>query len=315
MFSGRGQKQRDLSFYSEEQVRRSLIAAGITIEGEVDTDYLIYCPWHSNYRTPAGEVAKESGHFYCFACSASHTLVELVQEVSGKSYFESLRLINSKGDNSDIVEILNKTLEIRDKFTEFDAELIDRLHDSVYLGGSDYFHSRGINDESIEKFKLGYSLRRHMVTVPVHSPDGVCVGFVGRSVEGKFFKNSKDLPKKHTLFNLHRVKRKEKVFVIESSFEAILLDQVGANAVATLGARVSNEQAELLNRYFNSIILVRDNDDAGKEMAERLTKILGSKLLVTTAPSGAKDVGDLSRDQLITFVNKFDNQLEYILED
>ena len=48
---------------------------------------------------------------------------------------------------------------------------------------------RKIEQTSWSKFSLGYSEKQDMVTVPVHSPDGMPVGFVGRSIEGKEFKN------------------------------------------------------------------------------------------------------------------------------
>ena len=65
------------------------------------------------------------------------------------------------------------------------------------------------------------------------------VGFVARSVEGKDFKNTPKLPKSKVLFNLHRAKIYDSVYVVESSFDAIRLDQCGIPAVATLGSNVS----------------------------------------------------------------------------
>ena len=65
--------------YSEEHIKRVLTACGIDIESEIDSDYLIFCPYHNNYRTPAGEVAKDTGHFYCFACQESRDLNDFVR--------------------------------------------------------------------------------------------------------------------------------------------------------------------------------------------------------------------------------------------
>ena len=67
--------QADL--YTEEQVANVLEHSGISIENDVDSNFIIFCPYHSNYRTPAGEVSKESGVFYCFGCHESRTLIDL----------------------------------------------------------------------------------------------------------------------------------------------------------------------------------------------------------------------------------------------
>jgi DNA primase len=98
------------------------------------------------------------------------------------------------------------------------------------------------NQKSLYYFELGYSENMGMVTVPVHSPDGMPIGIVGRSIEGKAFKNSTNLPKSKTLFNIHRAKKiGDHVIIVESSFDAIRVHQAGfPNVVATLGGFLSN---------------------------------------------------------------------------
>ena len=89
-------KSKNRDIYTEEQIKRVLNGSGIDIEAEFGLDYIIYCPYHSNTRTPAGEVSKESGLFFCFGCQTTKTLLELIMHVSGRSYFEALRYIKSK---------------------------------------------------------------------------------------------------------------------------------------------------------------------------------------------------------------------------
>jgi DNA primase len=314
---GNRQKQTNLdTFYTEDQVRRSLLAAGITIVYEVESDFIIFCPYHNNHRSPAAEVAKESGLFYCFGCQESHTLIELVMYVTKRSYFESTRLIDSKKDDKDFIELLEAKLDVKPEFEEFDIELIDKLNKSALESqrAAQYYLGRGITKDSVIKYQLGYSELQDMVTIPVHSPDGICIGFVGRSVEGKRFKNSYGLKKSNTMFNLFRAKRFDKVFVVESSFDAIRLEQVGAHAVATLGASVSKKQRELLKQYFNNVIVLGDNDEAGKEMSNKLVNILGSSAVKASLPENVKDVSDLSDDELKEFVSKFDDLVSNVLQ-
>ena len=191
-----------------------------------------------------------------------------------------------------------------------DNKILSEISQNVFenIKAIKYFDSRGINKDSIDRYRLGYSTAQDMVTIPVHSPDGICLGFVGRSIEGKVFKNTQDLPKSKTLFNLWRNKRVDKVFVVESSFDAIRLEQVGAHAVATLGATISKEQRKLLKQYFNQVIALGDNDDAGTNMSNKLITDLGSgKCVVAKLPDGVKDVSDLSDKELKEFVARFDN--------
>jgi DNA primase len=153
-----------------------------------------------------------------------------------------------------------------------------------------------------------------MVTIPITSPEGVYVGFVGRSVEGKEFKNTPGLPRSKTLFNISKAKRFDTVYVVESSFDAIRLEQVGVHAIATLGASVNKTQKQLLKKYFNNIIMLADNDEAGQSMAQRLKDDLGSIVITPKLPSGVKDVSDLSDLELSNFVSGLDDPLAVVLQ-
>jgi DNA primase len=166
---------------------------------------------------------------------------------------------------------------------------------------------------SWNKFSLGYSQKQDMVIVPVHSPEGIPVGFVGRSIEGKEFKNTPGLPKAKILFNLHRVKTADKVYIVESSFDAIRLDQVGFPAVATLGANVSNIQIELLQKYFNNIIVIADNDDAGGNMKSKIVEKLGSRVSVIQLNTEYKDIGDMDDESIKHLDVRFDKTISSML--
>lgn len=304
------------NIYGKEQVKRVLTGAGITIEGEVDSDYIFFCPFHSNHRTPAGEVDKNTGIFYCFSCQHVCDLIELVMHTTSRSYFEAARYIKSKEQNIDIEKQINQQLYVKPDYIQFDELIIKRLNGQALETPKaiNYFYARRITDQSIKKFDLGYSEKQDMVTIPVHSPDGMCVGFVGRSIEGKDFKNTPGLPKAKLLFNLNRVKNSDKVYIVESSFDAIRLDQVGLPAVATLGANISNTQTELLKKYFNNIIVIADNDEAGGNMKKRLLEKLGSRISVINIDSKYKDVGDMQDEDIKNLEYRFDNSIASMLK-
>jgi DNA primase len=303
------------SIYSDEQVKRVLSGSGINVESEVDSDFIIFCPFHGNHRTPAGEVDKTSGIFFCFSCHKACDLIELIMHTSGRTYFESARYIKSKETNSTIEQDIDKKLLEKPMYSPYDELIVKRLNTAALDSprAVRYYQGRSITKTSVQKFSLGYSEKQDMVTIPVHSPDGMCVGFVGRSVEGKEFKNTPGLPKSKVLFNLHRVKTSRSVYVVESSFDAIRLDQVGFPAVATLGSNVSNIQIELLQKYFNDIIIIADNDEAGGNMKDRLVEKIGSRVSVIKLDKKYKDIGDMDDESIKNLSFEFDKSIQAML--
>ena len=277
--------------YTEDQIKRVLIGSGVTIQSEVDSDYIIFCPYHNNNRTPAGEVSKESGLFFCFGCQQTANLQELVMKMSNRSYFESLRYIKSKEQESDITQIVAKQLYTPPTFVQYDEVIIKRLNSQALESprAMRYFDGRLVTKSSVSKFNLGYSEKQDMVTIPVHSPEGMVIGFVGRSLEG--------------------VKANDKVYVVESSFDAIRLDQVEMPAVATLGATISKNQVELLEKYFNEIYLIADNDEAGKAMSKKMIDKLKSRVSIITLDAKYKDIGDMQDSDIIKLSNSIDNSI------
>ena len=304
------------SLYSEEQIRRVLNGAGVEIEAEFGNDFIVYCPYHNNSRTPAGEVAKDSGLFFCFGCQTTKNLEEFIMFTTGRSYFETARYIKSKETETNIEAAVNKAMYAAPDFVQYDEVLIKRLNNQALESprAMRYYAGRYITEDSIKKFSLGFSEKQDMITIPVHSPDGMTIGFVGRSVEGKEFKNTPGLPKSKVLFNLHRVKTSSIIYVVESSFDAIRLDQVGFPAVATLGANVSASQMKLLEKYFNNVVLVADNDEAGAIMKDKLIEKLGSLVSVINIDKKYKDIGDMDDDAIRNIEFQFDKSISLMLQ-
>jgi DNA primase len=319
-------KQADTTQYSPAHIKSIIKGLGLDVVGETSNDYLCYCPFHSNRHTSSFSVSREKGAFICFnpLCGEAGTLIELVKRVLEKNDFEAMRFISAKEteslDNFD--ELLADAMEDKPMFQEFSTETLEKLHADLISTkeGADYFKSRGILEEAMEHFDLGYSKNMGMVTVPVHSPAGMPIGIVGRSIEGKSFKNSTNLPKSKTLFNVHRAKKVgDHVIIVESSFDAIRVHQVGfPNVVATLGGFLSTEQQSILNRYFNKIIIMTDADLAGRELGLSISSKLRMKDILWAShtygkiyPHDAKDVGDMTDEEIKTCIKNAVSDIEY----
>ena len=298
--------------YTKSEIRSILHALNFKIESTTGKHFLGLCPFHSNMNTPSFEVDFTKGLYFCFnpSCGARGTLLDLVKETTQRNDFEAIRFIQSHKTNStDLLSELEEMLEDKPDFVEFSPEIVDKLCKELLYSPKalQYFYSRGILDHTIKDFSLGYSVNQNMVTVPLRSPDGMLVGIIGRSIEGKQFKNSANLPRNKTLFNINRARKHGgKIIVCESAFDAILISQAGfPNVVATLGAHLSKEQVQLLNRYASTIIIMTDNDEAGRKLGDNIATQLKNKNVLwglydydTIYPHGAKDAGDMSPEEI-----------------
>jgi DNA primase len=218
-----------------------------------------------------------------------------------RSYFEASRIISNAAKEINFTDQIVNTISNSKEIEPFDIELIKKLHSECTSSerAKEYWQGRGITAESVETFKLGYSTNQDMVTVPVQADNGMYVGFVARSVEGKSFKNSTNMPRSKVLFNLNRCKFEE-IIVVESSFDAIKLHQMGLNAVATLGANVSREQIKLLEKYATKIILAPDSDDAGQTFVKKIMDNIKSRdISLINIPEGKKDIGDMTKQEIL----------------
>jgi len=333
--------------YSPAHVKSILNGLGLNIFGETYNDFLCLCPFHGNRHTPSFYVSHTKGLYLCFnpSCDASGTILELVKEISHRNDYEALRFIQScKNDTTaNFEDELSALLEDKPEFVLFDQAKLDDMHESI-LANSDaknYLLSRGIGSEEIEYFRVGYSDKQGMIIVPVHSPDGIPVGLVGRGIYEKTFKNSRNLPRSKTMFNLHRAKKcGGTVIVCESSFDAIRIHGAGfPNVVATLGGYISKDNLANLNRYFSTIIIMTDFDNRENHIAENCRKCYpeqcsghnpGRDLGMSIAnalknkdiqwamfdnnmvyPHGAKDAGDLTDEEIRQCIKNSMSHVEY----
>ena len=337
--------------YSQAHMRSILNAVGLKISTETYNDFLCLCPFHGNRNTPSFSVSHTKGVYLCFntSCDASGTIIELVKNIKHLNEFEVLRFIQSCKNDAvvDFEDELSTLLEDKPDFVEFDRTKLDTMYESLQSisgdisGARQYLYGRGIDDECIEHFRIGYSEKQDMLIVPVHSPDGLPVGLVGRGLHEKRFKNSRNLPRSKTLFNLHRAKRLGGTAIVcESSFDAIRIHRAGfPNVVATLGGFISKENVANLNRYFSKIIIMTDNDkksdyvsvncrkcypkmcmghSPGRELGMTIARSLKNKEVLWAVyddndiyPHHAKDAGDMTDEEIAHCIKNAISDIEY----
>jgi DNA primase len=129
-----------------------------------------------------------------------------------------------------------------------------------------------------------YDRFRDRLMVPLVEAGGRVVGFGARAMgdEPPKYLNSPESPVYHKgafLFGLDRARRavgpEAELVVVEGYFDAISLHQAGIrHTVATSGTALSAEQARLLRRAAERVVLTYDGDDAGQDATLRSLGIL-----------------------------------------
>ncbi|MCF6092785.1 DNA primase [Microaerobacter geothermalis] len=140
---------------------------------------------------------------------------------------------------------------------------------------------------------------RHRIMFPIWDGQGRTVGFGGRILgdgQPKYLNSPENLlfNKGKLLFNLHRarkeIRKKQQAVLFEGYVDTIAAWGVGVeNGVATLGTSLTDDQARLIRRNAEQVILCYDGDQAGKEAAYRGINILqeaGCLVKVAVLPPG-----------------------------
>lgn len=190
------------------------------------------CPFHGE-KTPSFNVSPSRNIFKCFGCGKGGDAISFLKEHENMSFEDSVRWIAKKyGINLEEIELSNDDIQERLQqeslylVNDFALDFYHKQLKDTDLGksiGLHYFKARGFNDETIEKFSLGwapdtgdaltkaatatgYKLEqlkrlklcndnsrdffRSRVLFPIQNLTGKVVGFAGRTLS-----NDKSVPK------------------------------------------------------------------------------------------------------------------------
>ena len=128
-------------------------------------NYIGFCPFHSNTRTPAFVVFPDSGSWHCFGqCNEGGDIFGYVMKKEGWDFSETLRYL---ADRAGVV--LEAPTPEREEVDEQNERLRRLLEEAVtfyrhHLNNTppgqlakEYLHHRGIQAQSLESFELGYA--------------------------------------------------------------------------------------------------------------------------------------------------------------
>lgn len=177
----------------------------------------------------------------------------------------------------------------------------------------DYLFKKAFSQEQVKSTGLikrsdqqnrYYDLFRNRVIFPIHDQRGEVIGFGGRVLDGSLPKylntpETELFSKRKNLYGLYQARQAmrnlNQALVVEGYMDCLKIHQAGIeNTVATLGTAMTQEQARLLRRFVEEVVLLFDGDDAGQREALRAVEVLrteGLRVWVVSLPGG-KDPDD-----------------------
>lgn len=131
------------------------------------------CPFHGE-KTPSFHVIPAKGQYYCFGCHKGGSAVGFIMDYEHLSYVEALRYL-AKKYNIEIVEKEETAEDIANRQRNESLMLVSEYAGNFFKEqlrtdegravGLEYFHSRGLEDATIEKYGLGWApSSRHALT-------------------------------------------------------------------------------------------------------------------------------------------------------
>ena len=163
-------------------------------------NYMGLCPFH-NERTPSFSVSPRRNFCHCFSCKKGGSPVNFIMEKEGVNYTEALLILAKKYN----IPVRERELsdEERQRMSQREAMVVasewamDFFHENLFNSeegqnvGLAYLYSRGITDEAIRKYKIGYSSDKGDNLLTRAQKEGFDIeifkeiGLIGTSLQGR----------------------------------------------------------------------------------------------------------------------------------
>lgn len=244
------------------------------------------CPLHSE-KTGSFYVNQAKQRFDCYGCNESGDVIDLISLKENVDSYTALEMLaGEKGIPLSTQD--NEGYQRRKEFQRKQSALVKTAHTkSAIKKASDYIFNRGISQESVNKFKLGYGEKNFSIIIPLVDHRNMEIGYAERFIgdpptgfngkyrlpsENKESANYNELFRKSEfLFNEYNsrksLKNEQYLLVFEGQFDAIAADQIGfPAAVAYMQSCLTLEQGKRLIKLAEDntvIVLVPDKNAAG----------------------------------------------------
>lgn len=128
------------------------------------SSYFGLCPFH-NEKSPSFSVSPGKQMYYCFGCGAGGNVFTFLMEYENYTFVEALKFLAERAgielpqmeysrEAKEQADLKTRLLEINKQAAKF---YYYQLHTQRGAQGLEYLKARGLSDETIQKFGLGYS--------------------------------------------------------------------------------------------------------------------------------------------------------------
>lgn len=243
-----------------------------------DGTYRCSCPIHHGDNATSFAVFP-SGSFYCFACNAhGNNVIDYVMQRDNCSIDMAVATLCSDfGLEISADDKYHETKTLADKHYAW-MRSMEKDRDKII----DYLRKRGLNDETIADYHLGYSAKLQAISIPMFDSFKRVAGFIYRYLNNtpkyKQSKNSDLLTKGEFLFGIPQamkhLKDTKTLYLCEGAFDCMSGVQSGLCTVGYCGISVTERHVDLITKLIepiknSKVVLVPDNDGKASKFVIR----------------------------------------------
>ncbi|WP_294659253.1 CHC2 zinc finger domain-containing protein [uncultured Fusobacterium sp.] len=156
------------------------------------SSYFGLCPFH-NEKSPSFSVSPGKQMYYCFGCGAGGNVFTFLMEYENFTFVEALKFLADRAgvelpqmeyskEAKEQADLKNTLLEINKQAAKF---YYYQLHTERGKQGYDYLKGRGLSDDTIRKFGLGYSDKYGSLLYRFLKEKGYCLGMPVKKYKGE----------------------------------------------------------------------------------------------------------------------------------
>lgn len=268
----------------------------------------VTCPSHANgqerkpscgIRTTEAE-GKELGQVHCFACGYTASLPVFISNCFGKydggNYGKKWLIHNFSNLEDTSNRKLNLNLTRAKTRASLGQDFISEEELESYRYTHPYMYQRGLTDEIIEKYDIGYDKKTDCITMPIRDEKGRTLFFCRRSVKTKFFNYPSGVEK--PIYGIYELPKDcKEIVVCESVFNALTCVKYGKPAIALLGTGNNFQFEQIKQLPVRKILLGFDGDEAGDNAVVRFKKYVNNKIVHQLEIPRGKDINDLTKEE------------------
>jgi DNA primase len=282
--------------------------------------WVAVCPFHEGDRDPSFTVYPHNDTYYCFGCSAWGDAVKFLCDYKGWTTTEAQAYVGvdhelRRSEKSRVIKTRDvlRTWEFLDKVaTLYHGNLLGTA------GATNYLKRRGLTDDTIRVFRLGYTDGRvlsidlagdfslaqecglinsngyetlaHRITIPNYCGVGRCDFIMGRTVTNDRIKYlGLRMPK--PMYGFTANAKSPILFMAEGQFDWLILQQWGYPSIVMSGSHLP--RYHLMSLRDKIVIIIPDNDATGQETAKKVHASLTNSYILDYSSLGVKDIGEL----------------------